>query len=200
MTDVDGQIAESLRRVFNLTESEARHAAAGRGGSSAAGGFAGVTRMFRGVFGLSEQAAEAAAGGRDGDPSWPVSEASSSWLKPGDNERLIGIIEGWAQDLLAHGQLCVERGETREQAALKEAYGKVFLNAQNDLQKLWIMTVVRSWRPELLAESGSGSSGQSPKRSTSESSSRRAGGKQPGSKSVTVAESVTDPAVLRRSR
>jgi len=78
-----------------------------------------LARSFRETWGLSEAQAEIAVRGRDGGSSpRPVSEASSSWLKPGDNERLISIIEQWRQDLVAHGQLCVERGETRELAAL----------------------------------------------------------------------------------
>ena len=74
--------------------------------------------------------------------------------KPGDNDRLIRIIEVWAQDLLAQGQLCVERGETRERAALREAFYKVVRAAQNDVQALWIIRVAESRWPELSTRPG----------------------------------------------
>jgi hypothetical protein len=72
--------------------------------------------------------------------------------------RLIGIIEAWSQDLLASGQIAVERGESREQAALKAAFGKVFLSARNMAESAWILGVATARWPELssrpLARSG----------------------------------------------
>ena len=126
-----------LPRFFGLSREAASIAALGRDPEPSADPHdRTVANTLRGL-GLSESAAEIAADGRDGPSSRPVSEApagSSSWLKPGDNERLISIIEQWQQDLLARGQLCIERGETRELAALREAWGKVLLSAPNDLR------------------------------------------------------------------
>ena len=122
-----------------------------------------LTRTFRAVFGMSEGAARIAADGRGGLSVRPVSEIvgrPTAGPKSGDNDRLIRIIEAWAQDLRAHGQLCVERGETRELAALREAFYKVFSGAQNDVQALWVIRVVESRWPELLTRpSGSGNKG-----------------------------------------
>lgn len=109
-------------------------------------------RAFRKTWGLSEAGAQVAADGRDGPTARRVAEVrggSSAALQPGDNDRLISLVEQWQQDLLARGQLCIERGETRELAALREAYGKVFLAAQNDMQRLWISTVVKAHWPAL---------------------------------------------------
>jgi hypothetical protein len=151
------ELYEGFREFFGLSREAASIAALGRDPEPSADPRERTVAAFR-ELGLSEGAAEIAADGRDGPSSRPVSETpggSSSWLKPGDNARLVRLIESWAQDLQVRGQLCVERGETPELAALREAYSKVFLNAQNDLQRLWITTVVREWRPELLARSGS---------------------------------------------
>jgi hypothetical protein len=79
--------------------------------------------------------------------------------KPGDNDRLIRIIEAWAQDLPAHGQLCVERGETRELAALHEAYGKVLLRAEDEVQAMWVIRVAEARWPELSTRPGLSDSG-----------------------------------------
>jgi hypothetical protein len=110
-----------------------------------------VARNLRGIFPtLTEsQSLTAARSGRDSGSARPVSEGSSSRTEQGDAVRLIGIIEAWSQDLLARGQLCVERGETREQAALQEAFSKVFLNARNMAESAWILGVATARWPEL---------------------------------------------------
>jgi hypothetical protein len=83
--------------------------------------------------------------------------------KPEANDRLIRIIEAWAQDLRdgrGGGGLCIELGETRELASLRAAYGKALFAARNHAEAAWIIGIVESWRPELLARSGrKGSSG-----------------------------------------
>ena len=206
------ELYEGFREFFGLSREAASIAALGRDPEPSADPHDRTVAAFRGL-GLSESAAEIAADGRDGPSSRPVSEApagSSSWLKPGDNERLISIIEQWQQDLLARGQLCIERGETRELAALREAWGKVFLSAQNDLQRLWMSTVVRSWRPELLSSPSARSGGvsETTKPSPSRSTAKPAGRTVEVAELVTNrqatslrrSEVVTDPAVLRRSR
>jgi hypothetical protein len=45
-------------------------------------------------------------------------------VKPGDTQRLIVLIESWAQDLLAQGSYVWSVARPREQAALKEAFGE----------------------------------------------------------------------------
>ena len=95
-----------------------------------------LARHFHDIFGLSETAAGVGGFG-DGRTG------------ARDNDRLIGIIEAWAQDLLAHGHLCVELGKTRELAALREAFYKVVSAAQNDVQALWIIRVAESRWPKL---------------------------------------------------
>jgi hypothetical protein len=123
-----------------------------------------LAQRFQDTFGLSEEAAQIAAAGRQGAPHSPVSEVAgrpAAGPKPGDNDRLIRIIEAWAQDLRAHGQLCVERGESRELAALREAYGKVLLRAENDVQAMWVIRVAEARWPELSVRPGSSRSGHS---------------------------------------
>jgi hypothetical protein len=111
-----------------------------------------LARTLRHTFGLSEQAAEIAARGGGGPSSRPVSEASSSWLKPGDNQRLIALVEQWASDIrFRGGPALIHDGESRARASVREAYFKVCDAAQNDVQKLWIHTVVESQWPRLLA-------------------------------------------------
>jgi hypothetical protein len=139
-----------------------------------------LARRFQDMFGLSEEAAQIAAAGRDGAPhraaSSPVSEVagrSASPLKPGDNHRLISLIEQWASDIRFRGEtLLIHNGESREQASRRAAYYKVFAAAQNDFQRLWIVNVVKSWRPELLDSRSS--------RSLNETTTRkpRSGGRQ----------------------
>jgi hypothetical protein len=117
-----------------------------------------LARRFQDMFGLSEKAAQIAAAGRDGArhraASSAVSEVggrSASPLKPGDNDRLISLIEQWASDIRFRGEtLLIYSGESREQASRRAAYYKVLAAAQNDLQRLWIVNVAKSWRPELL--------------------------------------------------
>jgi hypothetical protein len=71
----DDHVASMFRNVFHLSESAARVAAAGRGGSSAASPFDHVTDMFQSTFGMSRGAAEVAAAGR----GMSVSEARRHW-------------------------------------------------------------------------------------------------------------------------
>jgi hypothetical protein len=124
-----------------------------------------LARTYREVFDLSEGAARVAANGRRGPSVRPTSEVAGRAVagpKPGANDRLIRIIEAWAQDLRdGRGSgLCIERGETLELASLRAAYGKALLAARNHAEAAWIIGVVESWRPELLARSGrKGSSG-----------------------------------------
>jgi hypothetical protein len=124
-----------------------------------------LAKRFQAIFpGTSDAAAKSAARGRDGGPSArPVSEANT-----GDNQRLIALIEQWQQDLLARGQLCIDRGESREQAALKEAFGKVFLSARNLAESAWILGVATARWPELATrrESSGGSEGGSGSKTT----------------------------------
>lgn len=117
-----------------------------------------LARRFQDMFGLSVEAAQMAAAGRDGAPhratSSPVAEVagrSASPLKPDDNDRLISLVEQWASDIRFRGEtLLIYNGESREQASRRAAYYKVLAAAQNDVQRLWIVNVVKSWRPELL--------------------------------------------------
>jgi hypothetical protein len=53
----------------------------------------------------------------------------------------------------------VERGETRELTALREAYGKVLLRAENDVQAMWVIRVAESRWPELSTRPGLSGSG-----------------------------------------
>ena len=157
-----------------------------------------LARTFQRTFGLSESAATRAAEGRDGPSrkpaSGPVSEAQQTLAAAIAAEleerkrRLIGIIEQWAQDLLAHGPLCVEHGDTREQAALQEAFSKVFLSARSDSESAWILGVAYARWPELSCRRSARSGGVS--ETTKPSPSR----------STTVAEFVTDrqQSTLRR--
>jgi len=133
-----------------------------------------LARRFQDIFGLSEEAAQIAAAGRDGAPQKApsaVSEVagrSASPLKPGDNDRLISLIEQWASDIRFRGEtLLIHNGESREQASRRAAYYKVLGAAQNDFQRLWMVNVVKSWRPELLDSPSSRSLNETTRKSGS---------------------------------
>jgi hypothetical protein len=172
------ELYETLRGVFGLSQEAARTAALGRN-PEPADDHGRVVENLKSSFGLSDRQAQIAADGRDGPTVRPVSEAGGQGPQPGDNQRLIALVEQWQQDLLARGQLCIERGECRELAALREAYGKVFLAAQNDVQRLWMATVVEAYWPELATRPGSGGgSKNSQTRSVGETT------RQPGRRTV----------------
>jgi hypothetical protein len=115
-----------------------------------------LARSLSSTFGLSEAAAEAAARGRDGGPpsSRPVSESQPA-RQAEDRRRLMAVIEAWAADLREDGPLGIERGESKELASLRAAYGKALGAARNHAEAAWIIGVVESWRPELLKHPGS---------------------------------------------
>jgi hypothetical protein len=70
-----------------------------------------------------------------------VAGRSASPLKPGDNDRLISFIEQCASDIRFRGEtLLIHNGESREQASRRAAYYKVLGTAQNDFQRMWIVT------------------------------------------------------------
>jgi hypothetical protein len=117
-------------------------------------GVDGLAGSLGNIFGLSEAAARVASRGR-GSVS-EVAGRSASPLKPGDNDRLISLIEQWASDIRFRGEtLLIYNGESREQASRRAAYYKVLAAAQNDFQRLWIVNVVNSWRPELVDSASS---------------------------------------------
>jgi hypothetical protein len=58
----------------------------------------------------------------------------------------------------AHGQMVIERGESREAASLRAAYYKLFEAAPNDFVKLWVIKVVEARWPELIVSSRSAGS------------------------------------------
>jgi hypothetical protein len=83
----------------------------------------------------------------------PVSETAgpaSGAPQPGDNARLIAIIEQWAADICWRGEgLAIHDGETREQASLSAAYYKALEVAEDVATKLWVIRVAESYWPGL---------------------------------------------------
>jgi hypothetical protein len=144
-----------------------------------------LARTFR-QLGLSQQAAESAADGRDGPSGRPVSEASRPGPQPGDNQRLIALVEQWASDLRFNNKVSmILGGESLERASIREAYLKVKGAAQNDVQLLWICAVVESRWPGLMdpllpKDGGKGSSGSKSTQTRSVGETTR----QPGRRTV----------------
>ncbi len=114
----------------------------------------GWAENLRGM-GLSEDAAEVAADGRDGPSPRPVSETSGQSpaaaisRAEGRKRRLISIIERWAADIRGRGDMVVYEGESREEASLRTAYGKVILEA-DQLNGVWVAEVARERWPWLM--------------------------------------------------
>jgi hypothetical protein len=108
-------------------------------------------------LGLSDAAAEIAADGPGGPRRRHVAESREGAAAQEDNRRrLIEQIERLAFEMRQGGYtLCVERGQTREEAALQAAYYKVFGLASDDGARLWVMKVAEERWPWLVKSSRS---------------------------------------------